>query len=177
MNISKQFEVLIGELYKRKGYRVELNKIVQGKSGAKHEFDGYCTKKRKTLVFEAKYSTLPVNLDDFSRFLTAVDDCKIKEAHMVTNSYYSENILSLAIRYNIKLIDGNRLKKELIEYNLDSFIIKNSFSNISFCFAKYLLDSLDKSKSLSKILIPSQNQVLYLNLSTDLRKIFESNHL
>ncbi len=161
MSLSKQFEILVGELYKRKGYKVELNKVVKGKSGAKHEFDGYCTKGKRVLAFEAKYSYLPISLDDFSRFLTAVDDCGIKEAHMVTNSYFSENILSLAIRYNIKLIDGNSLRRELIKYNLDSFIA-NDFSSFSYII-KIFLDSLDKSKTLSRILLP-YNQVLRLNL-------------
>jgi len=171
MNLSKQFELLVGELYKRKGYRVELNKILRGKSGARHEFDGYCTKGKKVLAFEAKYSYLPISLDDFSRFLMAVDDCKIEEAHMVTNSYFSENILSLALRYRIKLIDGNILRKELIKYNLDSFIAKND-SPFSY-FAKIFLDSLDKSKTLSKILIPN-SQILHLKFdSIDLTKKLE----
>ncbi|RLI98883.1 MAG: hypothetical protein DRP00_00785, partial [Candidatus Aenigmatarchaeota archaeon] len=59
MSYAHQFEVLLAELYTRKGFRVELNKSVVGRSWAKHEFDGYCVRgkyRKKVLVFEAKYS-------------------------------------------------------------------------------------------------------------------------
>jgi hypothetical protein len=171
MSYARQFEVLIGELYARKGYQVELQKTLIGRSGAEHIFDGYCIKghfKKKLLVFEAKYSMngSPVRIDDFSRFLTAVDDCRIPEAHMITNSYFSDNILSLAITYNIKLIDGEQLRKDLQKYGMDDVIIKNDLlNNVCIPVAKLILDSIDHSKTLSRVLLPSQqNRILYLNL-------------
>jgi transitional endoplasmic reticulum ATPase len=108
----------------------------------------------------------PVRIDDFSRFLTAVDDCRIPEAHMITNSYFSDNILSLAITYNIKLIDGEQLRKDLQKYGMDDVIIKNDLlNNVCIPVAKLILDSIDHSKTLSRVLLPSQqNRILYLNL-------------
>ncbi len=189
MSYAHQFEVLLAELYTRKGFRVELNKSVVGRSWAKHEFDGYCVRgkyRKKVLVFEAKYSMngSPVRLDDFSRFLTAVDDCRIPEAHLITNSYFSDNILSLALTYNIKLIDGKRLKKELEKYQLDRVIIRNDLmNNVVLPLAKLALDRIDNSKTLSKILLPKpQNRILYLDLNPysefyqALNKKFEEQH-
>ena len=171
MSYARQFEVLIGELYRRKGYQVELQKTIKGVSGAEHRFDGYCVKgkfRKKSLVFEAKYSMngSPVRIDDFSRFLTAVDDCRIPEGHMITNTYFSDNLISLAVTYNIRLIDGKQLRKELTKYRLDNVIIKNDLLNhVGIPIAKLILNSVDRSKTLSRVLLPpEQNQVLYLNL-------------
>jgi len=157
MSSSKKFEILIGKLYERKGYKVELNKVLKGRSGALHEFDGYCTKKGKELVFEAKYISRPVSLDDFSRFLTAVDDCKIEEAHLITNSYFSENVLNLASTYKIKLFDGEKLKAELKKYGLEGFIRRDTLFSL---LAKIIVGYFDK-KAFSKIF---DEKILFLDL-------------
>lgn len=169
MGLEKEFELLVAELYRRKGYKVELEKTLVGESGAYHRFDSYCTKgflNKKILALEAKYSAigLPVRLDDFCRFVTAVNDCEIREAHMVTNSYFSENILSLAIAYNIRLVDGETLRKELRKYRMDEIISTSGeiLVKIGIPIAKLVLDSIDGSKTLSKILLP-KNRPLYLS--------------
>jgi transitional endoplasmic reticulum ATPase len=173
VSYDRQFEVLIGELYSRKGYQVELQKTVVGRSGAEHKFDGYCLKgrfRKRPMAFEAKYSAngLPVRVDDFSRFLTALDDCRIPEGHIVTNTYFSDNILSLAITYDIKLIDGNQLRKELRKYGLENAILRTNelLNSVGLPILKWALDSVDSSKTISRILIPrQQSQVLYLDLN------------
>ncbi|MDI6799014.1 MAG: AAA family ATPase [Candidatus Aenigmarchaeota archaeon] len=173
MSFHQQFELLLGELYSRKGFQVELHKRIKGRSGVEHEFDGYCIKgkfKKKALVFEGKYSSLPVRLDDFSRFLTAVDDCGITEAHMITNSYFPESILNLAITYNIKLVDGDQLRKELIKYNLGNIILDNNnelFENVGIPIARMVLDFVDSSRTLSNVLFSrNRSRPLYLNLDS-----------
>jgi hypothetical protein len=167
---SRQFENLICELYRRKGYTVEPQKTLVGKSGAKHRLDGYCSKGKifkKSLAIEAKYSAngWPVSMDDFSRFLTALEDCNIPEGHMITNSYFSENIVNLALSYNVKLVDGSQLKKELKKYDLSQAISSTSVFLDAVCipFARIVLDSIDTTRTLSKLILP--RSTLYIDFS------------
>ncbi|OYT41670.1 MAG: hypothetical protein B6U78_02645 [Candidatus Aenigmarchaeota archaeon ex4484_224] len=118
---GKLFEDLVEEIFKNQGYQTKRNLILEGKSGAKHEIDILAIKGKKKIAIECKYreNEEKVGKSEFATFLLKLDDLEIKEGYLVTNSYFSDNVLLLAKKYKIKLIDysyfsnkyGNKLKE------------------------------------------------------------------
>jgi restriction system protein len=131
MNKGEEFEEVIEKLYRRMGYKVERRKIIKGVSGAKHEIDLYAYKNslvKKKIAVECKWrENLGIGKKEVAAYLLVLQDIGIKEGHIVTNSLYSKQAELLAKKYNIKLIDGNTLKKLLRKYSIDfGFPSKNS---------------------------------------------------
>jgi transitional endoplasmic reticulum ATPase len=127
--VGKQFEHLVGKLYSEMGYDVEVGKIIKGRSGADYETDVFFHRKsfwrgEKNGIVECKYRDDKncVGRSDLADFLLLLDDVKVDEAHLVTNSYFADSVLMIADRYNIKMVDGSGLKKLLDKYNLSTYI-------------------------------------------------------
>ncbi|MEM7825861.1 MAG: restriction endonuclease [Candidatus Aenigmatarchaeota archaeon] len=123
MNIGESFELTVEKLYRKMGYEVERRKVVRGVSGAYHEIDLYAYKKSliiKQVAIECKWrKNLEIGKKEIANFLIVLDDTKIKEGHIVTNSFYSKQAKILAKKYNLKLIDGSMLKKLLKNYSVN----------------------------------------------------------
>jgi len=154
------FEEILGELFSRKGYDVEIRQYLTGRSGAKHEFDGIGYKgrirKKLKIGWEGKYISdeTSVRLDDFRSFALAADDCNIPEAYMITNSYFSNNTVRLSERYKIKLWDGNALARQLRTYSMGPLIRRDFGNDLWESLARGVLNTVDRSRTLSTILVP-----------------------
>ncbi|MEM5834818.1 MAG: restriction endonuclease [Candidatus Aenigmatarchaeota archaeon] len=131
MDKGEKFEILIEKLYRKMGYKVERRKVLRGMSGAYHEIDLYAYKNflSKKIAIECKWrENLEVGKKELANFFLVLQDTKIKEGHMVTNSFYSKQAKVLAKSYGIKLIDGGMLKKLLKKYSLDAELPLQDFS-------------------------------------------------
>ncbi|MEM5793731.1 MAG: restriction endonuclease [Candidatus Aenigmatarchaeota archaeon] len=131
MEKGEKFEILVEKLYKKMGYKVERRKVLRGMSGAYHEVDLYAYKNflSKKIAIECKWrENLEVGKKDLANFYLVLQDTKIKEGHMVTNSFYSKQTKILAKSYGIKLIDGKALKDLLKKYSLDTELPSQDFS-------------------------------------------------
>jgi|GEM_PF-2527408 restriction endonuclease Mrr len=146
MNKGEEFELIVEKLYRKMGYKTERRKIVKGVSGAQHEIDVYAYKNfliKKGIAVECKWrENLEIGKKELARFLLVLQDTKIKEGHMVTNSFYSEQTKLLARRYDIKLIDGYMLKKLLKKYSIDFELSSKNFDVLKI-IEKIILPTLD----------------------------------
>lgn len=117
--ISSEFEEMVAKLFELKGYKVEKNKILVGKSGVSHEIDVY-SKLKGGMAVECKYRSCEekVGKNDVAVFLMKLDDLNIQEAYMVTNSQFDENATKIGRYYNIRMMDGNLLKEEFRKYGI-----------------------------------------------------------
>jgi restriction endonuclease Mrr len=118
--IGNEFEKIVAKLFELKGYKVETNKILIGKSGVSHEIDIYGKLKGTSMAAECKYRTFEekIGKNDIAIFLMKLDDLNIQEAYMVTNSKFDENAVRIGSYYNIKMIDGDSLKEEFRKYGI-----------------------------------------------------------
>jgi restriction endonuclease Mrr len=120
---GKEFERAVSSLYRQLGFEVEMNKLMEGSSGASHEIDVYCSNGSKRIAVECKCKD-KVEKADIAIFILKLDDLKIKEGHIVSESSFSENAILTAKTYNIHLTDGKELtqlfKKHGIEYSFSS---------------------------------------------------------
>ncbi len=118
--IGYEFEKIVAKLFELKGYEVETNKILVGKSGVQHEIDIYGKLKGTTMAAECKYRSIEekVEKNDIAIFLMKLDDLNIQEAYIITNSKFDENAIRIGNYYNIKMIDGDSLKEEFRKYGI-----------------------------------------------------------
>jgi Holliday junction resolvase len=118
--IGYEFEKMVAKLFELKGYEVETNKILVGKSGVSHEIDIYGKLKGTSMAAECKYRSFEEKIDknDIAIFLMKLDDLNVQEAYMVTNSKFDENAIRIGNYYNIKMIDGSSLKEEFRKYGI-----------------------------------------------------------
>lgn len=123
-NTGYDFEEVVASLYMRKGFSVEKNKLMTGKSGVIYELDIYGEKDGLTLAVECKYkSHQKVGLEEIALFLLKLDDLDIKEGHFLTNSSFTNNAELVAKKYNIKLVDGEELKGELRKHGIKYLVL------------------------------------------------------
>lgn len=146
MKIGEKFELVIEKLYRKMGYDVERRKIVKGISGVYHEIDLYACKNsliKKSVAVECKWrENLEVGKKELASFLLVLNDTKIKEGHMVTNSFYSNQAKILAKKYNLKLIDGFILKELLKKYSIN-FDFQTQNFNFLKIIEKIIFPTLD----------------------------------
>ncbi len=118
------FEKLVGEIYRRKGFSVQIDQIVQGKC-VDHEMDIVAWNAEKLLMAEAKYhhelaykSDLKVVLYVKARF----DDLyassfkygterKLDEGWLITNTKFTEKAITYAECSGMKLLGWNYPEK------------------------------------------------------------------
>ncbi len=123
-SVGEEFELTVAKLYERLGHDVEVHKIIKGKSGAEHEVDIYTTKRsllrQKATLVECKYrdSREYVGKPEIANFVMFMDDIGIKEGHIVTNSYFSEQASLLGRNYSIRMIDGDELLPMFRKYGI-----------------------------------------------------------
>jgi restriction endonuclease Mrr len=121
---GRRFEQLVGDLYSLRGYSVEKNVLVRGKSGALHEVDLYGERRKgrilgkgclERLAIECKYrgSFETVGKSEVASFVFKVKDADMGSGAVVTNSTFSSNACMVASFNDIKLIDGESLCREL----------------------------------------------------------------
>jgi len=148
------FESIIGRLYERQDFEVELHKQIEGISGVIHEFDVFVKKRKREIAIEAKLknNNEPVSKREFSNFNVKLDDTRIKEGHMVTNSYYSESVMGLARHYNVRLIDGNELMELFRKYNMQNYIRRVHSNDVISGMVRSFVDIVDSSGVVSSLL-------------------------
>ena len=118
--IGHEFEEMVAKLFEIKGYKIERNKTMVGKSDVPHEIDIYGKLKGIRMAAECKYRSFEekVGKNDVAIFLMKLDDLKIEEGYMVTNSYFDENAIKIGNYYKIKMVDGKTLKEEFRKYGI-----------------------------------------------------------
>jgi hypothetical protein len=131
------FEHLIGELFRRQGYKVEVGVIAEGRC-ITHEMDVIATKGEKQLIIECKYAQnqgkyVGIQVPLYVR--SRVDDIISKRKDMVlyrdyrftacvvTNTRFSEDSMQYARCADLQLLawdypDGNGLKDLLEKYRI-----------------------------------------------------------
>lgn len=170
--VGKQFERIVGKLYCEMGYDVELQKKMRGISGNEHTVDIYIHRKsfwrgEKDGIVECKYrdERYSIGKSELADFLLLLDDVHVKEAHMVTNSFFAESALTIADKYNVKLIDGVRLRKLLDKHDL-SVYLEQHFPDDPFSYmAKSLFDVAEDAGALKGLPkregVPASSFVFY----------------
>lgn len=141
-------EQTANKLFESLGYKTELHKTMQGKSGVEYQIDVYVERKREKSLVECKYKSFreEVGKDILALALLEVDDLSLSKGYIVTNSTFTSSSISLSRRYSIlELIDGNNLTRLLRENNLQSSV----FSSDDFIY-RTISSGIE---SLAKILI------------------------
>jgi restriction endonuclease Mrr len=144
---GKNFEKTVASLYQQMGFEVETNKMMEGSSGASHEIDIYCSNGSKRIAIECKCKD-KVEKADIAVFILKLDDLKIKEGHVVSESCFSENAILTAKTYNICLVDGKELTKLFKKYGIEYRFSTRSNDPLSYMIRSSvnLLDELLSSK-------------------------------
>ncbi len=118
------FEKLVGEVYRRKGFSVQVDQIVRGKC-VDHEMDIVAWNAEKLVMAEAKYhhelaykSDLKVVLYVKARFddlyasaFTYGTERKLDEGWLITNTKFTEKAVSYAECSGVRLLGWNYPEK------------------------------------------------------------------
>jgi len=118
------FERLIGEVYRRKGFSVQIDQIVRGKC-VEHEMDIVAWNAEKLIMAEAKYhhelaykSDLKVVLyvkarfdDLYSSSFRYGTERKLDEGWLITNTKFTEKAISYAECSGVRLLGWNYPEK------------------------------------------------------------------
>jgi restriction endonuclease Mrr len=162
---GKEFERIVAQLYERMGFEVETNKLLRGRSGALHEIDVYAVKKcgggrgsggsfgilrglrkreqEQRICVECKYKNDgDVSKAEVANFLLKMDDLKIKENYVVTNSCLSEQAMIVAKNYGVGAIDGSELTKLCQEYGVKNNLRVGKTTPLSYMISS-VVDLLD----------------------------------
>jgi len=131
MDKGRKFEQAVASLYERMGFDVEANKLMEGKSGACHEIDLYCSDRGKKVAVECKCKDR-VEKADIAVFILKLDDLKIKEGHVVAESQFSGNAALTAKTYNINLLDGKELSNLFRKYGIEYSFSSHSTDPLSY---------------------------------------------
>ena len=120
-NSGRPFEIFVGELFKKKGYRVETGVVVQGKS-ISHEMDVIATNNTEQHLVECKYSQIQGNyvsiqvplyvhsrVNDIIALRTEQSDYKGLSftGWVATNTRFSPDSVTYANDYGLKLLSWN----------------------------------------------------------------------
>ncbi len=162
MAVYDEFEHAVAELYSRMGYIVEPNKLIEGRSGAQHQIDVYATERKllgqKNILVECKYrdNGKSIQKSELANFLLILDDIGVGEGHMVTNNYFAPSTHTLSEQYNIRLIEGEELKRLFRQYNLARY--------------KYIFDSKSSDFSpLTKLVVNFLDDLVFGGVSKKMR--------
>jgi len=122
VEIGKKFEGIVGKLYEKMGFTVEINKLLKGRSGALHEIDVYAVKKglrSREVCIECKYKNDgDVTKAEVANFLLKTDDLRIKDSCVITNSSFSSQAAKVIENYGMNSIDGSELSRLCREHNV-----------------------------------------------------------
>lgn len=141
-------ENLTMQLYERMGFQTEQKVILQGRSGSIHEIDVIAKKKswrkEKVIFTECKFRSngYIVGKADLAKFLLALDDIGQKNASVITNSFYSDNAVKIADRYNLTLVNGDRLRKLCGDYKIPYNIAASANTPVEY-LVKTVFDILE----------------------------------
>lgn len=120
-NSGRPFEVFVGEIFKKKGYRVETGIVVQGKS-ITHEMDVIATSDTEQHLVECKYSQMQGNYVSIQVPLyvhSRVNDIKALRCEQIeykglsftgwvaTNTRFSPDSVKYAQDYGLELLSWN----------------------------------------------------------------------
>ena len=125
------FEKYIGEVFKYKGYHVQVGKIIQGKC-VNHEIDVIAEKKGEIAYAECKYRnqsgfTVDVKtpLYIFSRFQDVLDNGLIKDdktvfsGWLITNTKFTDDALAYGNCKGLKMLSWNYPKNNSLKDIVD----------------------------------------------------------
>lgn len=121
-----KLEKRITECFKAKGYNVEHNIKLRGRSGVEHQIDVYAEYKAplhtSKIVVECKSYDQPIDKDIVMKLVHEVDDLGMDKGILVTTSYFTTDAVSTAQGYNIELWDNQKLKDLLGETVIKNFV-------------------------------------------------------
>lgn len=103
---GKEFEQFLSEIFKAEGYSVLLTKAT-GDFGA----DLVATKGKTRIVIQAKRYSKTVGSHAVQEIMGAKRHYYATDAMVITNNFFSNEAIELAIENDIKLIDRNSLTK------------------------------------------------------------------
>ncbi|MFH1174197.1 MAG: restriction endonuclease [archaeon] len=119
------FEVLIGEIFKKKGYTILVDQHVQGKL-IDHEIDVVAEKQKEKLMVECKYHIKPwtgtsihTALYVYARFLDVQE--RFTAPFLITNTKFSPQIITYATGVGLKLMGWKYPPDDSLERNIESF--------------------------------------------------------
>ncbi|MBA4420015.1 MAG: hypothetical protein C0391_02595 [Anaerolinea sp.] len=107
-----EFEVFIGELFNKMGYKVEITKAT-GDQG----IDVIALKNASKLGIQTKCFSSTVGNSAIQEAVTGIAFYNLNKAIVVTNQYFTDSAKALAKANNVVLWDRNLLKEKIIEYN------------------------------------------------------------
>lgn len=126
-----EFERIVAELFAYKGYSVERNVTVEGRSG-KCEIDVLGEKNKKIgierIAIECKFKNggeierWEVLLWNAKVFEIEMDaSCKIDEVYFVTDGRFQPTARNTGDYYGMILLDGTDLNQEFKKYGMDTY--------------------------------------------------------
>lgn len=166
------FEKFIGELFKKMGYEILLNEIVNGKF-VSHEIDVTAKKGKEILMIEAKHHKNPwlgeqiqTALYVYARFLDLTG--KFTKPLLVTNTKFSNQVIQYSKGVGIGLMGwnypaGSSLAENIEKYKLYPItLLPLSKREIDFYLEKKILtlQDLRNTKGVSKELVKKIDELL-----------------
>lgn len=120
---GKEFEIYLGELFKRMGYQIKFMS-----KGADQGGDLVITKNGRDTLVQAKRYSVNVSNKAIQEAVAAVNYYKCYDAMIITNSEFTEAAKILAETNGIDLINGSELDKLINQYMLSEQINNSSSS-------------------------------------------------
>lgn len=114
-----ELEKLVANLFKEKGYDIEHNVKLVGRSGVEHQIDVFVKYKAplhiSKIVVECKAHDEPIDKEAVLKLIHVVHDLGVDKGILVTTSYFTPDAILTARGYNIELWNGFKLKELLKE--------------------------------------------------------------
>jgi len=108
-----EFEKFVVELFRKAGFIVQHNVVLQGKSGAKHQIDVLAMYRTPVTEFkvlvECKNWDKPINKDVVMKVYNEVQDLGFDKGIIITQSYPTVDALRSASATNVEIIDRYKL--------------------------------------------------------------------
>ena len=107
-----QFEVLVGEIYRRKGYSVEIS----GGDGADGGIDLKLTKDEETSIVQCKHwKTYKVGVKEIREFFGVMASDRINQGYFVTTGEFTQDAWAFAENKPIALIGRADVNRAILE--------------------------------------------------------------
>lgn len=123
-------ERLVANLFKAKGYDVEHNVKLTGRSGVQHQIDVYAEYKgplhTSRIVIECKSYDKPIDKDIIMKLVHEVEDLGVDKGILITTSYFTPDAVSTAEGYNVDLWDGTKLRELLKEVSIEEISVPSN---------------------------------------------------
>ncbi len=120
LELGRRLESIVAEIFEEKGYKIERNLIIEGKSGEKNEFDIIAYKRNFAYVIECKNWQRKVSVKEIRDFIKKIEQCeeKLRKRYrrlkflFISYSGFTIDASKLAKDKKIELWDGERLYRE-----------------------------------------------------------------